>query len=374
MKIGYDAKRLFRNQTGLGNYSRTLVKNYGEAYHTDPISLFTKSAKSSDITQEFISSRYELIQPQGRALAWHQFGISRSIKSAKVDIFHGLSHELPYGIGKSGARSVVTMHDVCYLTFPSMFPAIERAIYSVKYKHACKSADMIIAISHSTKSDLQEYFGVEEKRVRVLYQAINSQFYEEMTSEYARNIVRGYGIESDYMLYVGSINSRKNLMGLIRAMSLMDSNSKLPLVVIGTGGKYKDECLKEAERLGVRSDIVLMEGVRSMESLQAFYTTAKLMVYPSFYEGFGLPVTEAILSRCPVITSNVSSLPEAGGSAAKYVDPYSAEELSVAISQVLEMGDAKRQELVERGRIEALQKFNPQSLTTSLHNIYKEIV
>ncbi len=374
MKIGYDAKRLFRNYTGLGNYSRTLVSGYAQQYSEDEIVLFAKRTSENIAAQEFLGEQYQLCTPSGFAPLWRQWGVSRDVKQMGVDIFHGLSHELPYGLSKSGARSVVTMHDVCFRTFPAMFSATERAIYSVKYKHACKSADKIIAISQSTKNDLLEFFDVEEGRIEVLHQAINAQFYGEMDRQQALSIVRKYGVHSDFMLYVGSINSRKNLKGLIQAMARLDSNTQLPLVVIGSGGAYRDECMKEAERLGVLGQIIVVEGVSMMHSLHAFYTLAKVMVYPSFYEGFGLPVTEAILSRCPVITSSVSSLPEAGGSAAKYIDPNSAEQIADAISEVLSMGAQQRHELVELGRQDALKRFNPGALTASLHRVYMELM
>ncbi len=374
MKIGYDAKRLFRNYTGLGNYSRTLVSGYAALYPEDEIVLFAKRTSENIAAQEFLGEKYEVVTPSGFAPLWRQRGVSKDIKNRGIDVFHGLSHELPYGLDKSGVRTVVTMHDVCYRTFPQMFSATERAIYSVKYKHACQSADKIIAISQSTKNDVLEFFGVDDRRVEVLYQAINAQFYTEMDEAHAQQIVKKYGVHSDFMLYVGSINSRKNLLGLVRAMALLDSNSRLPLVVIGGGGAYKDECLREAEKLGVLGDIIIVEGVSLMQSLHAFYTLARVMVYPSFYEGFGLPVTEAILSKCPVITSSVSSLPEAGGSAAVYIDPGSPEQIAGAIASVLAVGDRERAEWVEGGRAEALYRFNPGELTATLNGIYTKLL
>ncbi len=375
MKIGYDAKRLFANFTGLGNYSRTLVKNFAKYETTAEISLFTKrGAGSQPELQEFLTERYEIVQPSGFSPLWRQRGVCKDIKASGVELYHGLSHELPIGIQKCGVPSVVTMHDVCYRTFPRMFSATERAIYGVKYRNACKYSDKIIAISQSTKDDVLKYFDVEPEKVEVLYQAINPQFYGSIKPHRAQKIVQQYGVMGDFMLYVGSINSRKNLLGIIKAFASLDRGHRVPLVVIGRGREYKERCMREAVRLKVQSEIKIIENVHSMETLQAFYSQAQLMVYPSFYEGFGLPVTEAILSGCPVITSNVSSLPEAGGSAALYVEPSSVEQIASAMIKILDMNPLQRAALSKSGREEALQKFSPEALTSQLTGLYKSLL
>lgn len=372
MTIGFDAKRLYNNFTGLGNYSRTLVGNMMRYFPQDEYLLYTPKFRRNEETESFLSPDM-LRQPSGGSGAtWRSWGVKQDLKRDGVQIYHGLSHDLPFGIERSGIRSVVTIHDVCYKTFPEMFPRVERMIYDVKYRHACRHSDRIIAISESTKRDIVELLDVADERVEVVYQAMNPVFYHPQPEPVARAVVETYGIQGEYVLYVGSINSRKNLLAVVRAYELLNKDMRLPLVVIGSGGSYKDRVMEYARRYGIDRYMTVIEGLSSMVILQAFYQCASLFVYPSFYEGFGLPVTEALLCGTPVITSSVSSLPEAAGDAAAYVDPTSAEHLARKIETVL--GSATlRAAMIERGLKYAHETFDARKLTEQVHKIYNVI-
>lgn len=378
-KIGFDAKRLFRNYTGLGNYSRTLASNLRAMFPEYNYLLFAEKTSENTEAIDFLSERYEVVRPRGWHFLWRLWRINREIKGENIDVYHGLSHDLPFGISKTGAKSVVTIHDVCYKTYPKMFPLAERIIYSIKYCHSLRTADRVVAISESTRRDILHYFagkidGLADKTT-VVYQALNPVFYDRQSDSRALNTARQYGLHGDFMLYVGSINSRKNLMGVIEAIALMPDDKRMMLAVVGSGGsKYAKKCFQRAEELNVSQYIVHIEGVSSMQTLQAFYQSAKVLVYPSFYEGFGLPVAEALLSGCPVITSKVSSLPEAGGSAALYVDPYISTTIADAIVKVLDMSEAQRAEKCNEGRQWAIETFDPQKLTAQIENIYKDLI
>lgn len=379
LKIGFDAKRLFHNYTGLGNYSRTLVANLSARYGENEYLLFAKRTSQNAEAVEFLSERYVVVAPVGSNFLWRAKGMCKEIKSENIDIFHGLSHDLPIGIKKSGAKSVVTIHDVCYRTFPAMFSITERLIYSFKYRHSLKNADRIIAISESTKSDILKFFGTKidglEGKIDVVYQAINPVFYESVNMAEAVKIIERYRLPERYMLYVGSINSRKNLLAIVKAYALLDDNERLPLVVVGSGGgKYATRCFEAAEKLGVSQYIVRIEGVSSMTTLRAFYSCAAGLVYPSYYEGFGLPVTEAILCGVPVVTSMRSSLPEAGGDSAFYVDPDSEQQIAYAIKQILNLSADERQQLTEAAREWALQKFDSDRLTAQIEDLYEKLL
>lgn len=377
-KIGFDAKRLFRNYTGLGNYSRTLVGNLRTMFPEYNYLLFAEKTSENAEAVDFLSERYEVVRPGGWHFLWRLWRINREIKSENIDVYHGLSHDLPFGITHSGAKSVVTIHDVCYKTYPKMFAWTERIIYSIKYRHSLRTADCVVAISESTRRDILHYFagkidGLADKTT-VVYQALNPVFYERQSDTVASNTARQYGLHGDFLLYVGSINSRKNLMGVIEAIALMPDDKRMMLAVVGGGGsKYAKSCFQRAEELNVSQYIVHIEGVSSMRTLQAFYQSAKMLVYPSFYEGFGLPVTEALLSGCPVITSEVSSLPEAGGDHAFYVDPYSARTIAGAIVQVLDMSDRQRAERCENSRRWAVETFDSDRLTHQIETIYQDL-
>lgn len=376
LRIGFDAKRLFRNYTGLGNYSRTLVGNLSARFGGNDYLLFAAKTSENAEAVDFLSERYEVVRPHGLIKAlWRLRAMSSDIKAQNIDIFHGLSHDLPFGIQKSGAKSVVTIHDVCYKTFPKMFPFTERLIYELKYRHSLKSADKIIAISKSTKDDILRFFGAElSAKIEVVYQALNPLFYERVSVESARKITKQYGAPAKYMLYVGSVNSRKNLLNVIHSYALLDRADRIPLVVIGSGsGRYFKSCFETAARLDLDEYIIHLKGITSMSVLRAFYTSASGLIYPSFYEGFGLPVTEAILCGTPVITSSISSLPEAGGEFAFYVDPNDTTGIAGAILEVLKLSGDEREGLTNAARAWALEKFNPDVLTAQVEQIYEKL-
>lgn len=374
MRIGFDAKRLFNNFTGLGNYSRTLVSNLHQYFPEDEYYLYTPKIKQDITTIPFLNNpAYPTICHGGifKSL-WRSSFIKQDLKKDKIDIFHGLSHEVPTNIDRTHIRSVVTIHDIIFLTYPDMYTAIDRAIYNYKFRYACQHADRIIAISECTKQDIIQYFGIHADKIEVIYQAIQPTFYHLQPQETAECIIEKYNLPKDYLLYVGAINSRKNLLGLVKALALLPRDMQIPLVVVGNGHQYKDEVLKYAEKNGLSDRLILINNLHAPEELQAFYQKAKIFIYPSFYEGFGLPVTEALLSKVPVITSGQSSLPEAGGPDTCYINPKSPEEIANAIENILS-DESKRQQMIEKGYLFAQQQFNVKSLTTQVHELYQKI-
>lgn len=375
MQIGFDAKRLYNNFTGLGNYSRTLLKNLSHYFPEDSYYLYTPKIREDIVTTPFLSDNaYKTICHQGMLKSlWRTSGIKKDLQRDNIDIFHGLSHEIPLNIDKSGIRSVVTIHDIIYLTYPDMYKAIDRAIYNYKFRYACKHADKIIAISECTKQDIMRFFGTPEEKIEVIYQAIQPSFYTMLPQEAAREIVRKYNLPGEYLLYVGAINSRKNLLGIVKALELLPKDIQIPLVVIGNGHEYKNEVLKYAARNGLSERLILINNLHDPRELQAFYQEAQIFIYPSFYEGFGLPVTEALLSKVPVITSNQSCLPEAGGPHSCYVNPTDSEEIAQAILTVL-TNEEKRRQMIEQGFTFARKQFDTERLTRQVHNLYQQIL
>lgn len=364
MKIGFDAKRLYNNFTGLGNYSRTLVGNLIQQYPEDKIYLYTPKLKIEPLTNAVTR------QPLKKSFVWRSWGVKRDLRADGIELYHGLSHDLPFGIHKTGIRSVVTIHDVCYKTFPKMFPLVERMIYDVKYRYSCRHADRIIAISESTKADIISYLGVDAGKIEVIYQSINPLFYSRQDEP--RQTISKLTLPEKYMLYVGSINSRKNLLGIVKAYATVAPEYRLPLVVVGNGSSYKKQVVKYLIDNHLTENVIMLDSVDDLYTIQALYQCAELFIYPSFYEGFGLPVTEALLSGTPTITSNISSLPEAGGDAAIYVNPSQPEEIAEAITRALSDPEL-RKKMVERGLEYAHSKFNPELLTKQVHDLYNEI-
>ncbi len=375
MRIGFDAKRLYNNFTGLGNYSRTLVRNLHRYFPEDGYYLYTPGIKQDAVTSPFLDSGdYRTVCRKGvfKSL-WRSSLIKQDLKRDRIDIFHGLSHEIPLGMNRTKIPSVVTIHDLIFLTYPDMFTAIDRAIYNYKFRYACRHADKIIAISECTKRDIVKYFGVPAEKIEVIYQAIQPVFYRMQPEEAAEKVVRKYGLPGDYLLYVGAVNSRKNLLNVVKAVALLPRDMNLPLVVVGNGRKYKEQVLQYAGKYGLTERLVFINNLHNPEELQAFYQKARIFIYPSFYEGFGLPVTEALLSKVPVITSGVSSLPEAGGPDSCYIHPESPEEIAAAIEDILS-DTAKREMMTERGFRFAQRQFDAQRLTEQVYELYRQIL
>lgn len=374
MKIGFDAKRLFNNFTGLGNYSRTLVSNMQRYYPDNQYNLYTPKVKYNEETTPFLDKNFKVNKAHGLIPSlWRSCGIVQDLKRDKIDIYHGLSHDLPFGIQYTKIRSVVTIHDVCYKTFPDMFPFTERSIYELKYRHSCLNSSRIITISESTKRDIIELLGVDAHKIDVIYQAINPTFYSRQSDIEVSKVIDKYNIPKEYILSVGSINSRKNLLGIVHAYTLLPKELQIPLVIVGNGGEYKEQVLRFATNAGIENKLIMLGNLTSSVDLQAIYQQAELLIYPSFYEGFGLPVTEALLCGTPVITSNVSSLPEAAGPGALYVDPTNIAQIAQSIEKLL-IDTKLRAELIQEGHNYALTKFDPRHLTAQVENVYHQLL
>lgn len=369
MKIGFDAKRLFTNFTGLGNYSRNLVNRYRHDYPDDELILFTPSVKSDPRTRPFLEDgAFNIIQPKGFKPLWRSLDIVTDLVSSGVQIYHGLSHELPLGISKLSIGKVVTIHDLIFKYFPQDYSWIDRQIYDRKWKHASVVADVIISISEQTKSDIVHYYDIHPDKIRVVYQEADPIFSLPVNQEVMNASKKKYNFPDGYNLYVGSIISRKNLLSVIKAMIQMRSSDRLPLVIIGQGKKYKKQVLDEAVQGGI-DQLLIWLGSPPFSDFPAIYKAAQMMIYPSLHEGYGLPVVEAMHAGIPVITSNQSSLKESGGDAARLIDPKKPDELAAAILQI-QFDQRVRNEMVKAG-LKHIEKIAATEGTKQLHAIYQ---
>ncbi len=376
LRIGFDAKRLFTNRTGLGNYSRTLLANLGDYFPDTTYVLYSPSMPDEQIAKQFTQAPYEVVLPgKGRSKSWwRRFGISRRLKADRIQVYHGLSNELPSGIREQGIPAVVTVHDLIFKIYPQTYTWWDRQIYDRKFKVACQQADRIIAISQSTKKDIVNYYRIDPGRIEVMYQACDPLFYREPLEEVeAMTVLESYGIPDRYFLYVGSIIPRKNLLTLVKAIEQLPINDRLPLVVVGRGGSYKKQVAQYVAENGLIDWIIWQDQVLSTHDLKAIYEQASAFIYPSLYEGFGIPVIEALLSNTPVITSKTSSLPEAGGAYAHLIDPLDTEVLAATLAGIIAdpSGSASR---VKLGHSYASEQFSPEKTSASVMQLYQELL
>ena len=378
MHIGYDAKRLFNNFTGLGNYSRTLIDTLTAEFPDNEYLLYTPKIKDDASVRPYCSKEHcQTHVPEGivRGSLWRSCGLARDLQRDKVDLFHGLSHELPHGLARARIPAVVTMHDVAWRTFPAMYHRWDRAIYDLKARHACREAQRIVAISEATKRDVCDFYNVEEEKVEVIYQPVQGLYYAEPNKELAQQRLKGYlpQLPADYLLYVGSVNSRKNLLGIVRALEAIPESERLPLVVVGNGREYLEEVNSYVRSHQLSQWFLLFTNIYDNRLLRYLYECAAAFVYPSFSEGFGLPVVEAQLCGLPVVTSNVSCLPEAGGPHALLANPQEPESIAHAIRTLLADDEARR----ERGRNSrqwAFENFAPARLAKQMMQMYRGVV
>lgn len=375
MKIGFDSKRLFCNFTGLGNYSRTLVKNLCHYYPENDYFLYTTGVKESDETSLFLDDpdvSIRITEALFKAY-WRTYSIKSQLVKDSIELYHGLSHEIPVNLRKKGIRSVVTVHDLIFKYYPENYSATDRNIYDSKLRYACKNADRIIAISESTKGDIVKFYNVDPEKIDVIYQACNPAYYRLRNPVDNEAILKLLNIPSDYLLYVGSIEPRKNLKKVFEALTWVNRGLQIPLVVVGRGGRYKREAADWIRRAHMEKSVIWIDNLTKFEPLQALYQNAKALIYPSLYEGFGLPVAEALLCKTPVITSAGSSLQEAGGPGSIYVNPKDPQEIAASIERIL-TDTLFRQEMVQTGYLYAHQTFAADKVTRELIAVYKDIL
>lgn len=383
INIGFDAKRAYHNTTGLGNYSRTLIGGLAENYPEHRYFLFNPKPSEKYKTPPFEIVREVLPSTpflKKFSSLWRSIWLTKVLKNHQIDIFHGLSHELPRGIERAGIPSVVTMHDLIFERYPEQFSPVDVFIFRKKFRYACMAANRVIAISKQTKEDLVNMYGVNEAKIDVCYQSCHPRFEKPVTSDLKEAIRKKYALPDDYFLYVGSIIERKNLLAICKALHALKGKLSIPLVVIGNGKKYKEKVKQYVQSNGLNSNVIFLSerkevssdvSFQTSESLPAIYQMAKGMIYPSFYEGFGLPVLEALWSRIPVITSSVSCLPEAGGPGAFYVHPDNPEEIAAAMFSVAHDDGVNHK--VEQG-IKYAQSFTVEQTTKAVMNVYNKVL
>lgn len=301
MKIGFDAKRAFFNNTGLGQYSRTLISDLEKYLPQNEYYLFSPKAPK---TENNFSSK--IIYPENKRLFWRSFGIKKQIIEQKLDIYHGLSNEIPFvSKSKMPCKFVVTIHDLIALKHPEWYPYFDARIYRSKIKFACKNADKIVAISEKTKQDILETGLAPESRIQVIYQSISELYRNPISQNESYS-----GIP--YLLYVGSFSERKNVLFLLRVFAALKSKIPHHLYLIGNGNStYEKKMMSLSTKLGLEKRIKVLKQI-SNEDLPYYYQNADLMLYPSKYEGFGLPVTESLACGTPIVSTQKTSMEEAG--------------------------------------------------------------
>lgn len=366
MKIGFDGKRATQNLTGLGNYSRYLIGLLTKFHPQNQFYIYALRSTPPELSIAGVEYYYpgkQLIKSY-----WRSFGIVKTLLKDKIEIFHGLSNEIPFGLKTAGIPAVVTIHDLIFLRYPQFYSIADRLIYKFKFRYAALHSDRIIAISKQTQQDLVYYFGIDENKIEVIYQDCDAVFQQEVAIEMRDEIKKKYQLPEKYLLNVGTIEERKNLMLIAKALLRIDN---IHLVVVGKETEYTQTVKHFITQNDLTERVHFLSNV-GRHDLPAIYQQAELFIYPSRFEGFGIPIVEALHSGLPVIAAKGSCLEEAGGPESIYIDPDDDFELANQIKCVIENKD-KKIKMVNSGK-QYLDKFKGKSISDQTMHLYQNVI
>ncbi|MFT4740379.1 MAG: glycosyltransferase involved in cell wall biosynthesis [Marivirga sp.] len=378
MRIGFDAKRAFNNFTGLGNYTRFIINALANIGENDLL-LYTPQISNHPEANAFERKfKNQIIVPRGLyskgvfKSIWRSTKIYHDAENQKANIFHGLSNELPSGKSPKVKR-VVTIHDLIFLRYPHFYPFVDRHIYRRKFKNACETADSVVAVSEQTKRDIIEFLNIPEEKITVIYQGVHHNYNIDISTNRMMYLTEQYGLHNPYLVYVGSIEERKNAVQMVKAFALMKQQAKdnTELIIIGKQTAYQAAVEQEIKKSGLLSEVKILNNV-PFSDLPFLYKGAVATVYPSSFEGFGIPVLESLTMGTPVITGMGSALAEAGGKHALYVDPQNSNDFSLKMAKMINDQDFVKQQMT--GVAEHLNNFTSAHIGHQLLAHYKSLL
>lgn len=355
MKIGIDVRKI--EDTGIGRYIENLVENLLKMDTRHEYFLFfsPESANRFDYPESKVT---KIIETSGKYSFREHLSLSSKAKSAGLDLFHSPHYVLPMFLK---TKSVVTIHDLIHIIDPA-FGLAQRAYAKFMIRSAISKAEALITVSEHTKSNMVEILGAPENKIHVIPNGGGADF-ERTTDEKLGEILDSLGLKKGYYLFVGSDRPHKNLKAVERVLDLMNDDTRFVIA-----GRVLDENKKIFSRFGKRA---LFMGAMEKEELQALYSGAEALLFPSYLEGFGLPILEAMACKTPVVTSNRSSMPEVAGDAARLVDPDDAEAMAAALDKI-RSDKVYRNDLVAKG-LERIQLFSWESMAAKTLDIYEAV-
>lgn len=368
MNIGFEAKRVFHNKTGLGNYSRDLIRILTKFYPENNYFLYNPKKASQTL---FVSQSTNCIEKLPRTSfyqkfynIWRQRAIISDLKKDGIKLFHGLSGELPSGLKENEIKSVVTIHDLIFLRYPHLYSFFDRKIHHYKVKKAATQANVIIAISEQTKKDIINFLGIDAIKIKVIYQGCNAVFKQIYSDNQRIEVLKKYKLSNPFVLNVGTIEERKNAFTLVKAIKELN----VDLVLVGKETSYTSQIHSYIKEHNLEQRIHFLKGL-GIEELAMLYQSASVFVYPSIFEGFGIPILEALYSKVPVITTHDGVFLEAAGPTSLYIEPYDVTDLQEKIKTIL-TDSTLANEMKENG-YDYAQRFNDESIAEQLMCVYK---
>lgn len=371
LRIGFDAKRAVRNFTGLGNYSRLIIDSLARRYPDNRYLMYSPDARPNRRLDPILGlDNVELRLPAtatGKALPslWRVSGITGDLRRDKIDLFHGLSNELPLNIEKSGIPSVVTIHDIIFRHFPQCYKPIDRKIYDFKFARAARAATRVIAISECTRRDLVNFYGIPVGKIDVVYQGCDPSFSRKVTDAEIENLRKKYCLDRPFIVTIGTVETRKNQLLAVKALRGLPE--EISLVIVGRQTPYADE-IRRYIAANSLSDRVKWVDNAPFAELPVFYRAALFSTYTSRYEGFGLPVIESLSASTPVIIASGSCLEEAGGPSTPAVNPDDVDDMIHQCRLMID-DDTHRSSVAAAGH-EYVARFNQDTFTGKVMEVY----
>ena len=372
MRIGVDYTAAVRQKAGIGRYARSLIRALARLDHENAYVLLSagKEQDGEPWPANFCLRTLPLTD-RHLSILWQKLRLPLPVEwlTGRLDLFHSPDFVLP---PVRRARTVLTIHDLSFLRHPDCSsPALLEYLMSAVPRSVAR-ADLVLADSQSTQRDLIELMGVDAARIRVVYPAVDETFVRSDQAGVAAVRAR-YQIDGPYILSLGTLQPRKNYVRLIEAFGMLKETSGIPhrLVIGGGPGWLYEPIYETIERLGLQAEVRML-GYVDEGDLPALYTGADVFAFPTLYEGFGIPVLEAMACGTPVVASNTSSLPEAAGDAALLVSPTDTEAMAEAIGLAIDDADL-RAHLVQSGLMQC-QRFSWTASARELHSAYMELL
>lgn len=378
MKVSLELQSCLKNKSGIGIYTYELSKRLQQYKDIEFNGHIFNFINRNDIYKELdgidIEKNICSLFPYGvYRRIWHYIPIKYNwLFRDNADIYHFFNFIVPPRIK---GKVITTIHDMTYELYPETMDKRNLKRIKSDIQYSVDRSDKIITVSESSKNDIIKFLNVDESKIEIVYNGVDYEKFNKYYTEDIKLIVRNkYNLPQNYILYMGTLEPRKNIDSIIEAFALIKKQKdfdNIKLVIAGKKGWLFEDIFNLVDKLNLKDHVIFTDYVDETDK-PIIYNMAKLFVFPSLYEGFGIPVLEAMASSVPVIASNVSSLPEVAGNAAILVNPKDIEGIAKNIIKILSDDDLKN-ELVRKGHIQA-QKFTWEASAEKLYNIYKEIM
>ena len=382
MNIAIDLTQIPADKTGVGIYALNLIRemlninNTSRKFHfilftqDDDNTLLNLVKKNNNTT--LIPVKHTLFRKLLPRLFFEQVLLPRKCRKLKADLIFSTHYTIPYF---TRIKRVVAFHDTTFYRFPELHRKIKRLYFKALIPLSIKKSSAIISVSQSTRNDLIDRFKrLDPNKITVIHHGTDFFYGDGNEKEqFCRKILGKYGLNAnEYFLFVGTLEPRKNITGLLEAFHLLRQTDKAveekyKLVIVGKKGWFYNKIFETTQKLELEN-AVIFTGYVEEEEKQALLLNASLFIYPSFYEGFGIPILEAMAGGTPVITSGVSALPEVAGDAAVFIDPQNWEEISTAMASLL--GDRTLYEDLTKKGLAQAKKFSWQSTAANCLEVH----